>query len=402
MVHCWRVWPWEQYGPRKARHRWSEQPRVPPNQPTPIVTSPYGVRSRFDTTERLAATLTPQQDLVGIITPSSLHYVTSHRHATPDIDPRQHRLLIHGMVNRPMIFTMEDLKRLPYVSRIHFLACAGNSYLSQGVRLHAETVQDTDGKTSCSEWTGVPLSLLLQEAGLQKGARWLLAEGAEMQKHSVSIPLAKGMDDALLAYAQNGEPVRPENGYPLRLLVPGFEGTRNVKWLRRIKVGDEPFMSKWDSAIYANLLPDGKARWFQFVLEPKSVITRPSGGQRLPRPGFYDITGLAWSGGGAIRRVEVSTDGGRTWKDAQLQEPVLRMAHTRFHFPWTWDGKEAVIQSRCTDDRGDVQPSLAELTKIWGVNKEYWRSSTSWIQHFNAIQPWKVTSEGSIHNAIWL
>jgi sulfane dehydrogenase subunit SoxC len=247
----------------------------------------------------------------------------------------------------------------------------------------------------------VPLSLLLREAGVRKGASWLVAEGAEPGKRAKSIPLEKAMSDVLVAYGQNGEPVRPEQGYPLRLLVPGFVGVHNVKWLRRIKVGDQPYMSVDDSVGYSDLRPDGKARWFQFELPPKSVITSPSGGQRLPGRGFYEISGLAWSGGGAIRRVEVSTDGGRRWKDAQFQENVHRFAHTRFRLAWNWDGEETALLSRCTDELGQVQPTLAELGKIWGVSREYWLSTSNYVTHFNAIQPWKVTREGSVHNAMF-
>ncbi|MBI3940394.1 MAG: sulfite dehydrogenase [Acidobacteria bacterium] len=345
---------------------------------------------------------TPLQDLTGIITPAPLHFVVSHAYGTPpDIDPRQHRLLIHGMVDRPLIFTLDELKRLPSVSRVHFLQCAGSSNLGLDQRKSAKTVQETHGKTSCSEWTGVLLSLLLKEAGVQKGASWLVAEGGETKRHMISIPLGKGMDDALVVYGQNGEAVRPEQGYPLRLLAPGFEGVRNVKWLRRIKVVDRPYMSKWESTVYTNVRPDGKARWFQFELEPNSVITFPSGEQRLPGRGFHEVSGLAWSGGGAIRRVEVSADGGRSWKDAQVQEPIHRMAHTRFRFPWTWNGEEVVLQSRCTDEWGAVQPTLAELEKLWGVNHDYWLTTINRIQHFNAIQPWKVARDGSVHNVIW-
>jgi sulfane dehydrogenase subunit SoxC len=366
----------------------------------PAAVPPYGERSRFVTSVR-EGEFAPLQDSIGIITPNSVHYVVDHSSPIPDIDPQEHRLLIHGMVERPLIFTVNEVKRMPSVSRVHFLQCAGSSYLPLGDRQRAVTVQQTHGKTSCSEWTGVPLSLLLQEAGVQKGASWLVAEGAEWKKHWISIPLEKGMDDALVAYGQNGEPVRRENGFPLRLLVPGWEGVRNVKWLRRIKVVDEPYMTKWESTVYTNLRSDGKARWFQFELEPNSVITFPSGGQRLPGRGFYEITGLAWSGGGAVRRVEVSTDGGRSWKGAQLQEPVHRMAHARFRFPWRWGGEEAVLLSRCTDEWGSVQPTKAELEKIWGVQPDYWLSTTNRIQHFNACQPWKVTREGSVQNAIW-
>ena len=379
----------------------SAKSQTPGPERSEVDTAAYGAPSRFVHVVRKTGMFTPLQDLTGIITPAALHYVVTHRAPTPEIDSRQHRLLIHGLVDRPLIFTMDELNRLPSVSRVHFLMCAGNSYLPLDERQTAKTVQETHGKTSCSEWSGVLLSVLLKEAGVQKGASWVVAEGDETKKHTISIPLEKAMDDALVAYAQNGEPVRPENGFPLRLLAPGFEGVRNVKWLRRIKVADQPYMTKWESTVYTNVRLDGKARWFQFELEPNSVITFHSGEQKLPGRGFYEITGLAWSGGGAVRRVEVSTDGGRTWKDAQLQGPVHRKAHTRFRFPWTWDGEEVVLQSRCTDEWGEVQPMLAELEKIWGVNHDYWLSTTNRIQHFNASQPWKVTRDGSVHNAIW-
>ncbi|MFQ6674533.1 MAG: molybdopterin-dependent oxidoreductase, partial [Fidelibacterota bacterium] len=251
------------------------------------------------------------------------------------------------------------------------------------------------------EWTGVPLSLVLKEAGVQRGASWIIAEGAEMRKLQSSFPLTKAWDDVLVAYAQNGEAVRPEHGYPVRLVVPGWEGIRNVKWLRRINVADGPGHMKYESTIYTNVRPDGTARWFQFELEPNSVITFPSGEQQLPVRGFYEIRGLAWTGSGAVRRVEVSTDGGRSWKDAQLQEPIHRMAHTRFRFPWDWDGQENLIMSRCTDEWGDVQPSRAELERIWGVNSKYWLTTENRIQHYNAIQPWRVSRDGSVHNAMW-
>jgi sulfane dehydrogenase subunit SoxC len=367
---------------------------------------PYGTPSSFEKSKRqfmggLGVT-TPHQDLHGIITPSGLHFVINHGSPLPDIDPQQHRLLIHGMVDRPLIYTLDEVKQLPSVTRVHFLACAGNSYLDPATRANPpQTVQRTHGATSCSEWTGVPLSVLLREAGVQGGASWLLCEGADWKKHSISIPLAKGMDDTMVAYAQNGEALRRENGYPLRLLAPGFEGTRNVKYLRRIKVVDRPYMTKWETGVYTNLLPSGKARWFQFELEPNSVITRPSAGLKLPGPGFCEITGIAWSGAGKIRKVDVSTDGGHTWKAAQIQEPVHSKAHVRFRFPWHWGGEETVIQSRSTDEWGAVQPTLAELTKIWGVTLDYWRTDTARLQHFNASQPWTIKPDGSVRNEIW-
>ena len=343
---------------------------------------------------------TPIQDTMGIITPSSLHYTVCHGSAVPDIDPREHRLLIHGMVDRPMIFTMEDLKRFPSVSRIHFIECAYNGSPPERKDPDA-TVQRTHGPTSCSEWTGVLLSVLLREAGVQRGASWIIGEGAEAKMRAKSIPLEKAMRDAIVAYGQNGEPVRPEQGFPLRLVTPGYEGPHNVKWLRRIKVGSQPFMAHADNPGHTALRPDGKGRWFQFEMGVNSVITFPSGGQRLSSRGFHEITGLAWSGGGAIRRVEVSTDSGRTWKDAVLEGPIHRIAHTRFRFPWSWSGQEAVLQSRATDERGDVQPSLAQLEKVWDVNRDYWLALRNSVPQFNPIQSWKVTKEGSVGNAIW-
>lgn len=345
---------------------------------------------------------TPLAALFGNITPSELHFTENHNNPTPNIDAREHRLLIHGMVDRPLIFTMEDLKRLPFVSRVHYVACGGNSYLNvQSRKNPGKTVKETHGFTSCSEWTGVPLSTLLKAVGVQKGGNWLVAESADVTRHSMSIPLAKGMEDVLLAYGQNGGPVRPEQGYPLKLLVPGFEGIRNIKWLRRIEVVDQPYMTRYEVGTYTNVMPDGKARWFLFDAAPGSVITYPSGEHHLSGPGLYNINGLAWSGGGAVHRVEISVDRGRTWNDAQLQSPVFRKAHTRFQMTWKWDGQEAVIQSRCTDETGDIQPTLAELTKIWNVSPDYWQTTNNNIHDFNAIQPWRVDREGNIHNGMF-
>lgn len=357
---------------------------------------PYGERSRFETTTRgpflgktdeVGGHRTPLQNLHGIITPSELHFEVQ-RGGVPDIDPRKHRLLIHGLVERPVILTMEEIRRLPSVSRIYFLECSGNTQ-SEWRAPTQKTVGGTHGNTSCSEWTGVPLAMLLREAGVQKVATWIVAEGADASGNERSIPLAKAMDDILVAYGQNGEALRPENGYPLRLVVPGWEGNVNVKWLRRITVAARPYMTRVETVAHASLLPDGKARRLMFVMEAKSVITFPSGGQQLPGPGFYEVTGLAWSGRGRVRRVEVSTDGGKTWRPAALQEPVLRLAHTRFRFAWRWDGQEAILQSRCTDERGYVQPTREELVKVRGLNS---------IFHNNAIQSWKVAADGSVHN----
>jgi sulfane dehydrogenase subunit SoxC len=332
--------------------------------------------------------------LIGIITPSSLHFTTQHFYGIPDINPKEHKLTLHGLVERPLVFTMDDLKRFPAVSRVHFLECVGNKNVPRD-----KNVNDTHGRMACSEWTGVPLSVLLKEAGVKNQATWIVAEGLDGGKHTKSVPMAKVMDDVLVAYGQNGEPVRPDHGYPLRLLVPGFEGIYNVKWLRTIKVVDGPYVGFQENSRF--VAPDPRSRDFIYELGPKSVITFPSGEDRLAERGFYAISGLAWSGGGTVRRVEVSTDNGRTWKDAQLQEPVLKRAFTRFHLMWKWNGEETVIQSRCIDDLGQIQPSVAEFAKFWNKSiSEIHRTSGSKFGHANFIQPWKVTADGSVQNAL--
>jgi len=361
--------------------------------------SAYGERSPFvrsvrhvfenNRTPEQAASLTPLADIYGIITPSSLHF-ERHHSGVPKIDPAEHRLMIHGMVDRPLMFTMEELQRLPNMSRIHFVECSGNSNTGWRPTPRSD-VQATHGLTSCSEWTGVKLSLLLEEVGVQAGASWILAEGGDPAKMTRSIPLAKAMDDAMVVYAQNGEPIRPEQGFPLRLFLPGWEGNANVKWLRRLKVVDQPYMTREETSKYTDLMPDGRARQFTLVMDAKSVVTHPSGGQRLAGAGFHEITGIAWSGRGRVARVEVTTDGGATWKDAALQEPVLSRAHTRFRLPWAWDGSDATIASRVTDETGYVQPTRAELVAVRGLNSNY---------HNNMIQAWRVKGDGTVEYAV--
>jgi sulfane dehydrogenase subunit SoxC len=382
---------------------------LPPNVPawmkeqgSPILRAPYGVPSKFEKnvvrrkreerpTDTAATSWVPLQDLDGIITPNGLCFERHHA-GVPDIDPEQHRLIIHGMVDRELIFTMDDLVRFPSVSRIHFLECSGNTQNWKNAN-PKWTVQFTHGLLMCCEWTGVPLSTLLEEVGMKPGAEWILAEGADAAAMSRSIPMGKALDDALIVYAQNGERLRPEQGYPVRLLLPGFEGNMNIKWLRRLKVGNQPFQTREETSKYTDLMPDGTARQFTFFMEAKSVITRPSGGQQLKGgPGFYEISGLAWSGHGHIRRVDVSTDGGRNWREAQLQQPILSKALTRFRFPWQWDGTAALLQSRAIDETGYVQPRHDAMIDVRGVNSFY---------HYNAIQTWRVDTKGevSIHVA---
>jgi len=312
---------------------------------------PYG-----DLAPGSGAALAPIERLEGIITPSGLHFNRSHS-GVPDIDPNEHQFLLHGLVQRPLKFSVDALLSYPMTTRIHFIECSGNSSRNlapQPLQLPAGAIH---GNMSCSEWTGIPLRALLEEAGLAPDAKWLLAEGADSAHMSRSIPIEKALDDALLALYQNGERLRPEQGYPLRLLLPGWEGNMNVKWLRRIKATTGPTHTKDETSKYTDLQPDGRALQFTFEMGVKSVITRPSSTMTLPRTGLYEITGIAWSGAGRVNRVEVSTDGGLTWTDAALTGAERPKAFTRFRLPWEWKGREAVLQSRATDEAGQTQPT---------------------------------------------
>ena len=348
---------------------------------------------------------TPLQDYAGIITPASLHFVQYHASHFPEIDAKEHRLTIHGMVDRPLSFSVDDLKSLPSVSRVHFLECHGNSspmIHNAGNENMGLPVQFIHGMTSCSEWTGVPLSVLLNEAGVKKEGTWLVSEGADPGKFSHTLPIAKAMDDVIVAYGQNGEPLRIEQGFPIRLVVPGWEAPFSIKYLSHIKVVDQPYNTWNESMNHSQVRPDigNKARWYHFQFGPKSVITRPSAGLKMPGKGYVQITGLAWSGGGVVTKVDISTDGGKSWKEAKLQTPVHSRAHTRFTFDWAWDGQEAMLLSRCTDELGEVQPSRAELYKYWGISEEDSNKPARAI-HFNAMQPWRVARDGSVHDAMY-
>jgi sulfane dehydrogenase subunit SoxC len=285
---------------------------------------------------------------------------------------------------------MKDMERMSSVSRVHFIECAGNSSSEQAARPRG-TPQLSHGLLSCSEWTGVRLSALLDRVGIKPSARWILAEGADACRHARSIPMEKALDDVIVAYGQNGEALRPEQGYPLRLLVPGWEGNVNVKWLRSLQVIDQPAMTRDEAATYTDPLPDGKARQFTFVMEAKSVITRPAGGQRLNGPGVYEITGLAWSGRGRITEAGVSTDGGETWQPAELQEPVLSKALTRFRLSWKWDGSELIMGSRCTDETGYRQPAREQLVAARGLVE-----GPDGFDHYNGIKWWRIHKNGEI------
>ena len=335
-----------------------------------------------------ASSLTPLGDLHGSITPNGLFY-ERHHSGVPDIDPDRHRLVVHGAVRRPLSFSLDDLLRFPSVSRLHFLECTGNSG-SELVEPTRETVQGTHGLLSCAEWTGVPLHYLLEEAGARPDGSWLLAEGADAGRMTRSVPIAKALDDAMIAYAQNGEALRPEQGYPMRLFLPGWGGNLSVKWLRRLKLAAEPFYTREETSKYTDLMPDGTARLFTWAMDAKSVITRPSGGQTLSAgPGSYQISGIAWSGRGRIAAVEISTDGGQVWRKAALQEPVLSKCLTRFSLPWDWQGEPAVLQSRAVDETGYRQPTRQQLIAVRGGAGAY---------HNNAIQSWRVDPSGKVSN----
>lgn len=371
----------------------------------PVVTRGYGVPSKYEAnvqrrqspgltqTTQASVSFAPLQSLFGIVTPSGLHFERHHQ-GWWDIDPSRHRLMINGsapsLLKTPMVFTMDELMRLPSVSRFHFIECGANTAMEWG-NVAVPTVQYTHGMLSCSEFTGVPLRVLLEMAGVDfRRARFVLAEGADGSSMTRTIPMSLvESGEVLVAYGQNGEMLRPENGYPLRLVVPGVQGVSWVKYLRRIEVGDRPYATKDEVLHYVDLMPDGTHRQYTSTQEVKSVVTTPSGGQVLLDKGYYCITGLAWSGRGRITRVDVSVDGGRNWRQARLEQPVMSKCLTRFNLDWVWDGKPALVQSRAVDETGHVQPTYRQLRAVRGTRSIY---------HNNAIQTWLVQESGEVRN----
>jgi sulfane dehydrogenase subunit SoxC len=367
----------------------------------PVVADGYGKPSQYERnvqrrqspgltqTAQASVSFAPLQSLFGIVTPSGLHFERHHQ-GWWDIDPSRHRFMVNGLVKTPKVFTMDELMRLPAVSRFHFIECGANTGMEWG-NVAVPTCQYTHGMLSCSEFTGVPLITLLEMAGVDlKKGRFVLAEGADGSSMTRTIPMSLVTSgEVLVAYGQNGEMLRPENGYPLRLVVPGVQGVSWVKYLRRIEVGDQPYATKDEVIHYVDLMPDGLHRQYTSIQECKSVVTTPSGGQVLLDKGFYNITGLAWSGRGKVRRVDVSVDGGRNWRSARLESPVMSKCLTRFNLDWVWDGKPALIQSRATDETGYVQPSRRELRAVRGTRSIY---------HNNSIQSWLVQENGEVRN----
>jgi sulfane dehydrogenase subunit SoxC len=339
---------------------------------------------------------TPHHLLQGTITPAALHFTICHS-GLPDIDPDKQRLVIHGLVWEPKIFSLEDLARYPMVTRPYFLECGGNSAPMFSSEPMQVTAQALHGLVSNSEWTGVLLSTLLEETGIDPKAKWFLAEGADSLSLHRSVPVKKGLDDAMIALYQNGERLMPGNGYPMRLLLPGYQGNMNVKHVRRIKLLDQPAMSYYESKTYSQILPDGKAWLFHFLQEVKSFITHPSFGHALKGPGYYEISGVAYSGTGRIERVMVSADGGKSWAQAALQGPVSPQAFTRFRMPWRWEGGPAVLQSRAWDEAGNVQPTRAEFVAARGQTSAPLASPLAFPnQHYNSITSWGIDSNGAI------
>lgn len=369
---------------------------TPPSAPGRLVgtpTSAVGSRSPFaaqgsrtPTGAVAGSSLTPLQNLSGTITPSDLHFERHHA-GVPAIDPTMHKLVIHGLVDRPLSLTVDEIKRFPQVTSVYFVECSGNGRAAWVNPAPDMTPQRTDGMTSNSEWTGVPVATLFREAGARSTASWFLAEGADACLMTRSIPMEKALDDALVVWAQNGEPLRPEQGFPLRLLLPGWEGNANVKWLRRLELGTQPWMTRWETSKYTDPLKDGTARIFSFVMDAKSIITAPAVPARLVGPGWRPVSGVAWSGRGRITSVDISVDAGATWQAADLQGTVHPKAHTRFSMMWNWEGSPATLLSRATDETGYVQPTRAALLDARGSGTDY---------HNNAIRGWRVGEDGAL------
>lgn len=361
-----------------------------PGQGAP--TSAQGVRAPFEKPARVpvgsavGSSRTPLRELTGTITPADLHFERHHA-GVPTIDPAKHTLTIHGLVERPTVFTMDELRRLPQVTRIHFVECSGNGRAAFNDPKPEMTAQAVSGMTANTEWTGVPLATLLREVGAKPEATWFLAEGDDACHMTRSVPVEKAWDDALIVWAQNGEPLRPSQGYPLRLLLPGWEGNICIKWLRRLELGTKPWMTRWETSTYTDPLKDGTARQFSLVMDAKSIITSPSFPDEIPARGWRPVTGIAWSGRGRIARVDVSTDGGANWHEAELLGAVHPKAHVRFQYMWNWAGGEAVLLSRATDETGNVQVTRTRLIEARGAGTDY---------HFTHIVGWRVQPDGRV------
>ncbi len=377
--------------PVLANEDWMTRPGAP--------ASDYGSPSRFASLKRerinaapfgpeAGSSSTPLQMLNGTITPNALHF-ERHHSGIPDIDPSRHQLTVFGMVQKPLTFSYEALLRYPMQSRVLFMECSGNSYQNTLPGPRDMTAGELNGLVSCAEWTGVPLHYLLDEVGADINATWVIAEGADASGNNRSLPMSLSLDDAMVALFQNGEPLRPAHGYPMRLLVPGCEGNLSIKWLRSLKVMNQAAHTREETSKYTDLMTDGTAEQFSLRMEVKSLITSPSGQMNLPGKGVYEISGIAWSGFGAVRKVEVSADGGKSWASAELQSEPGPLRPVRFRIPWRWDGQPAVLQSRATDTAGNIQPDRDSALA---------GKSAVIIYHYNGIQSWAVAESGRVSN----
>jgi sulfane dehydrogenase subunit SoxC len=331
---------------------------------------------------------TPIHALDGTITPQGCAFERHHSGAI-ELRKQDYRLMINGLVDRPLVFTYEDLERFPRENHVYFCECAANSGMEwAGAQLNG--AQFTHGMIHNMEYTGVPLRSLLEEAGFDASAKWVYVEGADASSNGRSIPMEKALDDVFVAFKANGEALRKEHGYPVRLVVPGWEGNMWIKWLRRIEVLNAPVESREETSKYTDTLADGTSRKWTWEMDAKSVITSPSPQSPITHgTGPLVITGLAWSGRGAITRVDVSKDGGITWETARLAKPGERMAMSRFYLDTDWDGSEMLLQARAMDETGYVQPTKDQLREVRGENSIY---------HNNGIQTWWVKPNGEAEN----
>jgi len=381
---------------------------LPPNIPEwgkrlgkGVVNTPYGLPSKYEghvarrtvpwlTADSVASiSMAPIQDLHGIVTPNGLFFERYHA-GIAQVNPDEYRLMIHGLVKKPIILTLDDIMRYPSVSTIKFIECPANGGMEwRGPQM--EALQFTHGMMSSAQWTGVPLKAILEDVGVKPEGKWILAEGADGSGMSRSIPLEKALDDALIVYAQNGEMLRPEQGYPIRLFNPGWEGNTSVKWLRRLEIGDKPWHHREETSKYTDLYADGTSSRFSWVQESNSVITSPCPEKswKGTKKGYVEIQGIAWSGRGKIKAVDISLDGGRNWVEAKLKGLVLPKSWTRFSYLYKWDGRPLLLQSRSVDETGYVQPTLAQLRKSRGVESIY---------HKNSIHTWRVKPSGEVVN----
>ena len=369
-----------------------------------VTTNLYGMPSAYEhnvtrrSTELLSSgnfrasiAVTPIHESKGIITPNGLFFSRSHG-GTAHIDPEEYRLMIHGLVKKPIVLTLAQLKRYPSVTRIHFIECPANGG-QEWRATQFNSVQFAKGFMASAEWTGVYIKTILEDLGIKPEAQWMLAEGGDSSKMGRTVPMDKVLDDAMIVWGQNGEALRPEQGYPVRLLLPGWEGNLCVKWLRRLEFASEPWYCKEETSKYTALKPSGKAIQHFYANEVNSTVVSPSPEipwTDLPDGSVVEIEGLAWSGMGTITGVDFSLDGGRTYVQAELKGLVLPKSWTRWSYMHKYKkGEKLLLTSRAMDDAGFIQPTIDQETSVMGVESVY---------HRNAVETWEVTENGEVNH----